>query len=684
MDPILNSYFGRFKTTFEIGTSSSQIEAAKQSESQKRQDADAFEQFVNYIMFSLDDPDVFTSDPDLLEMVSIGGALDTGIDGLGIRLNGHLVGSTTQVDQVAEASKKLSVEFIFIQSKNRVGLDVGEFQKFAWGIRNFLSEGFLPENEHLTELREVKRYILSNEKIISKLDKLPSLYIYYVSVGAEPSDSNFEGARSMLESDLSKGYYDYISIKAVGGTQLGKYCRELENKFEKSINIKDIFPLIVNDHEKVSKAYAFTCGACEFLHLLEKDDGQLRRSLFNDNVRDYLGNRGSINHEIEKTIIENPELFLLRNNGVTIVCSDFKQVRDKLVTLENPQIVNGCQTSNSIYRLREHPNIERVQLLVRVISTDDLAVSNSIVRGTNKQNQVLDEAFEATLPFHQEQLEPFFLAAGDGTDKIYYERRSKQYNDDPMIKRSQIVNLRVLTQTFVSVFLQRPHESVRHEAKLLELYGGEAKSRSIFRDDHSPEPYYVWALVYRTIERALKDNPGSRQYLPYRQHLCYAFCRLVEKPPSSLKLSRALAQYCAKIKAATADPEFQSRTDAAVKIFDGAMSEWLRRGRSRYGIKDSKDFTDLLQAQFRDTPGPRLDIEQRASEVGPGKILRMIWKDDGHWFGFIRRGPYDENLYFDNRAYSGDLTKLVPGTEVTYELDQGTRANRVELVDERQ
>lgn len=77
--------------------------------------------------------------------------------------------------------------------------------------------------------------------------------------------------------------------------------------------------------------------------LTKSEDGSLRRSLFNSNVRDYLGNTGSVNSEIEHTIATEPEMFLMCNNGITIVCSDFIQIRDKIVSIDNPQIVNGCQ-----------------------------------------------------------------------------------------------------------------------------------------------------------------------------------------------------------------------------------------------------------------------------------------------------------------------------------------------------
>ena len=197
--------------------------------------------------------------------------------------------------------------------------------------------------------------------------------------------------------------------------------------------------MLVGENDDIKKAHVFTCTAKEYLKILKKEDGSLRKHLFHDNVRDYLGSKeGSVNNEIEKSITQNPDMFLLCNNGVTIVCSDFNPIKDKLVQIDNPQIVNGCQTSSTIYKQKDNPNIEQVKLLVRLICTDNSVITNKIVRGTNKQNQVLEEAFEATLPFHQDKLEPFFLSIDKGP-RLYYERRTKQYNESN-IKRSQIIN----------------------------------------------------------------------------------------------------------------------------------------------------------------------------------------------------------------------------------------------------
>ena len=66
IDPVLKHHFNNFKTAFEIVTTSDS------SGEEKRKDAKAFEKFVNYVLFSLDYPDIFTADMELLDFVCVG------------------------------------------------------------------------------------------------------------------------------------------------------------------------------------------------------------------------------------------------------------------------------------------------------------------------------------------------------------------------------------------------------------------------------------------------------------------------------------------------------------------------------------------------------------------------------------------------------------------------------------
>jgi cold shock CspA family protein len=677
MEPILKSHFVKFKSDFEIETGND-----------VQKEGSAFERFVNYVLFSLDHPDVFTADAELLEFVSVGGADDTFIDGIGITINDRLIRSIDEINEIMDGSRKLSIDFVFVQSKMRASFEISDLNNFGTGVRLFFSESKLPENSKIAEFRQLKDYIYSNEKVISKLQKNPSLQLYFVGTGTEPENDHFAAIRSVVTGGLTKSkstecYFEHVDLKVIDGKRLTKFCRELSNSFDVQIDIKDIFPLSVDPKADVKKAYAFTCSAPELMKILRKEDGLLRRSLFNDNVRDYLGNQGAINKEIEETIVTTPEMFLLCNNGITIVCTGFEQIRDKLVKIENPQIVNGCQTSNAIFELREHANTAKVQLLVRVICTENRAVSNRIVRGTNRQNQVLEEAFEATLPFHQDTLEPFF-AAYPCDVKLYYERRARQYNNDPLVKKSHIVNLRILTQTFVGMFLDAPHESHRHEAKLLENYAGESGTRKIFREDHSPAPYFACALTWYMFEKYFREERIDKKYRPYRAHLLLAFRHTVKLALPRLTKSRALDSWCDKLLAMLQEPEFDKQVRVVLDVFDRTLQRWTDQGGSRYGIKDNKEFTDLLIWQARqyfttDEPPKTVDDLRDTCE---GNVLRLVWRG-GKWFGFIERGIQNENVYFDNRGYQGEPRELVPEQRVRFDIarnEKGLYARNVTLV----
>ncbi|MDF5738464.1 MULTISPECIES: hypothetical protein [unclassified Nostoc] len=131
MEPILKGHFNNFKKVFEIVTSSTS------SEEDKKKDAKAFEKFVNYVLLSLDYPDIFTADAELLDFVCIGGGYDTGIDGIGIKVNDKLVRNSDEVSQITQVNNKINIEFVFIQSKMQTKFDTSEFTTFGTGVKNF-------------------------------------------------------------------------------------------------------------------------------------------------------------------------------------------------------------------------------------------------------------------------------------------------------------------------------------------------------------------------------------------------------------------------------------------------------------------------------------------------------------------------------------------------------------------
>jgi hypothetical protein len=106
----------------------------------------------------------------------------------------------------------------------------------------------------------------------------------------------------------------------------------------------------------------------DFFGFIADASGLLRRQLFESHVRDYQG-RTQVNEDIQKSLLDRGrEDFWWLNNGITVVATRATQ-SGKTLTIEDPQIVNGLQTSTEIYnyyRAARTDNDAR-NLLVRVI-----------------------------------------------------------------------------------------------------------------------------------------------------------------------------------------------------------------------------------------------------------------------------------------------------------------------------
>lgn len=71
--------------------------------------------------------------------------------------------------------------------------------------------------------------------------------------------------------------------------------------------------------------------------------------IYEKNVRKFLGGGRAVNKGIADTIHNQPERFGLYNNGITIVVEDFQIQESDKYELTEPYIVNGCQTTKTIW-----------------------------------------------------------------------------------------------------------------------------------------------------------------------------------------------------------------------------------------------------------------------------------------------------------------------------------------------
>ena len=152
-----------------------------------------------------------------------------------------------------------------------------------------------------------------------------------------------------------------------------------------------------------------------------------RYTIFELNPRGPLGNV-KVNKSIRDTLRSQHErpYFHLLNNGLTAVCDGFKvDDEGKTVRVRNLQIVNGCQTTWTLweqYRATGPDSLENVHLIVKLIEaprTVDLA--RRISQSSNSQSQMRDWDFLFDLPL-QKQLQDEFERLG-----VFYElKRGEQ------------------------------------------------------------------------------------------------------------------------------------------------------------------------------------------------------------------------------------------------------------------
>ena len=165
--------------------------------------------------------------------------------------------------------------------------------------------------------------------------------------------------------------------------------------------------------------------------------------LLEQNVRVFLQARSNVNKGIKRTLENEPELFFSFNNGITATAEAITtEITDEglvITGLENLQIVNGGQTTASVYAaFKAKHDLSRVYVQMKLSIVSPEAAKELVPRISeyaNSQNKVSAADFFANHPFHV-RIEEFSRrilapAKDDSFDltKWFYERARGSYRD---------------------------------------------------------------------------------------------------------------------------------------------------------------------------------------------------------------------------------------------------------------
>jgi hypothetical protein len=206
----------------------------------------------------------------------------------------------------------------------------------------------------------------------------------------------------------------------------------------------------------------------DLINLIKIDDEKVNENVFNENIRVYKPK-----HRVNKAIVEsaksdsNFEFFYL-NNGVTILCQNLDyapNTRSPLVELTNFQVINGGQTSHSLFEVfKSKPEkIDSIEVLVRICEVkSENPLSDKISETSNNQIPVGNRDLHSN-DIIQRKLEEDFKTLG-----YFYERKPNQYMDED---KKRVLNNEVLGQLFMAYHLDMPSEAKNSKTKVFsELY----------------------------------------------------------------------------------------------------------------------------------------------------------------------------------------------------------------------
>jgi len=430
---------------------------------------------------------------DEIESGLCGATLDGGLDAIYIFINGELVDEDT--DLTDKYKKNPTLELVLIQSKN---------------VRSFGEDAILKLSRLSCNLLDLQFKAVDFEKrysdfVISKFELFRNVYFkvitrkptltinyFYVSKGIDVHQNVTNQINDLKRAVSNILTEAEVNFKTVGASELLEIYRKKETEV---FNLK----LAENPLSSQGKVFISLVSLGNYYDFITDESGRIIKRIFEANVRDYQG-KTNVNQEIQDTlkVKDSNEDFWWLNNGVTILASDVSAPGGKSLIIHNPEIVNGLQTSNEIYRYYSTGNNDddKRAVLIRVIVPDNEESRDRIIRATNSQTPIPKASLRATDAIHRD-IEDYLKHRG-----LYYDRRKNFYRNEGK-KPSEIISLAFLAQCVISIALQKPDFARARPSTLLE---DNTSYRKLYNKNNSVNAYYVASYIGKKVERFLKEK----------------------------------------------------------------------------------------------------------------------------------------------------------------------------------
>ena len=424
----------------------------------------------------------------------VGKGLDGGCDSIYLFLNNLLI--TPDVVEHISAPKDSILEMIIIQSKKTTSF--GEDAVMKWKT---ISGNLLDLSKTTTDftarynadiLEAFTTFRDTYTRLITSRVKLKFRF-YYATLASELHPNVIQQSEEL--KDTIKGLFPNAVVEVTfvdSDTLFEMYNAVIENRV--NLKLADI-PISPNQ-----KNYVALVDLKSYFNFIVNDEGDVRKSFFDSNVRDYQG-KNNVNSSISETLHRADDNdFWWLNNGVTVLASEATLVNNRELQIVNPEIVNGLQTSMEIYNYfsenREALESEKRSILLRIIVPDNEESRDQIIFATNNQTNIPKATLRVTDPIHL-QIEMYFKSRG-----LFYDRRKNYYKNQGH-KPAEIVGVSFLAQCLITIFLKKPDYARARPSTLL---NDEKTYNELYEKNNDLEVFYRVALLGKKIQKNVRSG----------------------------------------------------------------------------------------------------------------------------------------------------------------------------------
>lgn len=255
--------------------------------------------------------------------------------------------------------------------------------------------------------------------------------------------------------------------------------------------------------------------------------------LFEKNIRTFLRMSAKPNKKMVETLMSDDfaVYFPFFNNGITIIADQLDipsmpQNGQYLISVKNPQIVNGLQTSKVIQEInRKNPErLEGVSVNVRIYETSNPELIDRITDATNTQSPInfRDKISNSSIIKNLKILfaskgVDFIAKRGEQFNPVNQEKYSESISSDTLLKfwYATFYGYPEIAKNSISTVLQEIYDSIDSATGRLSYYFNNPDNADVY--SQMVDTYYI----YKIVQKKKKENNIDEFLSSADELICY-------------------------------------------------------------------------------------------------------------------------------------------------------------------